>query len=78
MEAEFQLAKERITKLHQSLTIENEQHVKAFDALKNEYENLTNELSQTKQAKDEIQSLFNQTGNHQILILTSSRFSSSC
>ncbi len=62
MEAELQLAKQKIAELHQSLITQNEQHSKSFDALKTEYENLTNELYQTKQAKDYMQSSLNQTG----------------
>jgi len=52
---------QQIEILKQNLTTENEQHLKSLDTLKTEYENLTNELHQTKQAKDHIQSLFDQT-----------------
>ncbi|CAF4629220.1 unnamed protein product, partial [Rotaria sp. Silwood2] len=47
--------------LKDNLSKENEQHLKSFDTLKTEYENLTNELHQTKQAKDNIQSLLDET-----------------
>jgi len=53
--------KQQIDILKKNLATENEQHLKSFDALKTEYENLTNELHQIKQAKDHIQSLFDQT-----------------
>jgi hypothetical protein len=54
---------QQIEILKQNLATENEQHLKSFDTLKTEYENLTNELYQTKQAKDKIQSLLDQTIN---------------
>jgi len=55
---------QQIEILKQNLAKENEQHLKSFDTLKTEYENLINELHQTKQAKDDIQSLLDQTMNN--------------
>jgi len=46
--------------LRKRLSTENEQHQKSYDTLKTEYENLINELHQTKQARDNIQSLLDE------------------
>ncbi|CAF1230556.1 unnamed protein product [Rotaria sordida] len=53
--------------LKDNLSKENEQHLKSFDTLKTEYENLTNELHQIKQTKDNIQSLLVQTAQERTM-----------
>lgn len=52
--------------------MQKEEHAKFFDALKTDYENLTNELHQTKQVKDDLQTLLDQqsreeTSQHSVL-----------
>lgn len=58
---------ELIKELQQSLAARDEQHSKLLDALKTEHENLTNEFQQTKQAKENMQSLLDQPGEKRLL-----------